>query len=208
MDTLVQQTRGVRQACFQSEASLMAELAEGQHPTMLYIGCADSRILPSHILNAQPGTVFTMRNIANIVPSYEAMQRGEMAVAAVLEYAILHLKVTDVIVCGHSSCGGIQALLHGHGLEPALDNWLAHARAVLDQVPADLAKSEHLDALIEANVVLQLEHLRSYPFIAEAEREGSIRLHGWVYDLTSERVRSFEQSDGCFLEELPLSAEV
>jgi len=183
----------------------MAELAQGQHPVLLYIGCSDSRILPSHILDAHPGTVFTMRNIANIVPPYTAAQQGETAVAAVLEYAVLHLHVADLVVCGHSHCGGMQALAHIEALEPGLRQWLQYAQDAQTHIPAEMSGAVQLDALIEANVLLQLEHLRSYPFIAEAERAGTLRLHGWVYDLASERVRAYEAEAGCFVEEAPFS---
>ena len=184
----------------------MAELAQEQHPSLLYIGCSDSRILPSHILDAHPGTVFTTRNIANIVPPHTAMQQGEMGVAAVLEYAVLHLRVTDIVVCGHSCCGGMQALAHVETLEPGLRQWLQYAQDAQAHVPAEVADAARLDALIEANVLLQLTHLRSYPFIAEAECAGTLRLHGWVYDLASERVRAYTAEDGCFVEEPPLGA--
>lgn len=203
MDTLVMQTRCVRETCFQTEATLMAELAQGQHPTLLYIGCADSRVLPSHILDAHPGAVFTMRNIANIVPPYTGAQQGETAVAAVLEYAVLHLRVADIVLCGHSCCGGMQALAHVETLEPGLRQWLQYAQDAQAHVRAEAEDAARLDALIEANVLLQLEHLRSYPFIAAAERAGTLRLHGWVYDLASERVRAYDAETGCFVEEAP-----
>ncbi|MBN2392468.1 MAG: carbonic anhydrase [Anaerolineae bacterium] len=204
-DTLVTQTRSVRAVCFETDAALMAELAQGQHPSLLYIGCSDSRILPSHILDAHPGTVFTTRNIANIVPPYAAMQQGEMGTAAVLEYAVMHLHVTDIVVCGHSNCGGMQALANVETLEPGLRQWLQYAPDVRLRVPAEGNAALGLDALIEANVLLQLEHLRSYPFIAEAEQAGTLCLHGWVYDLASERVRAYEAEGSCFVEEAPFS---
>jgi len=207
MDELVIQTRNVRADCFAQEAALMAELAQGQHPALLYIGCADSRVLPSHILDAHPGTVFVTRNIANIVPPYPAIEQGETSVAAVLEYAVLHLHVSDIVVCGHSCCGGMQALAQGgHGLEPALQNWLAYAQDAPARVPEGLTGSECLDALIEANVLLQVEHLRTYPFILEAEQAGEVYLHAWVYDLTSERVRAYEAEADCFVKEAPFGA--
>lgn len=201
MDTLLEQTRATRAACFRDESALMEQLAHGQHPTVLYIGCSDSRILPSHILDIHPGTVFTTRNIANIVPPYAAMQAGETAVGAVLEYAVLHLKVRDIVLCGHSACGGMQALAHSHALEPGLQSWLAYAMDAQAHLPSDLEGVARLDALIEANVLLQLEHLRSYPFIAEAERAQCLHLHGWVYDLATERVRAYVAAEGRFIQE-------
>lgn len=193
-------------AYFETDAALMAELTQGQHPTLLYIGCADSRVLPSHILDAHAGTVFTTRNIGNIVPPYAAMQQGEMGMAAVLEYAVLHLHVADIVVCGHSNCGGMQALAHIEALELGLRQWLQYAPDAQTHVPAEGDAAARLDALIEANVLLQLEHLRSYPFVAEAECAGTLRLHGWVYDLASERVRAYEVETRCFVEEAPFGA--
>ncbi len=207
MDILVEQTRATRATCYQNEAALMAELAQGQHPGLLYIGCSDSRILPSHILDAHPGTVFTTRNIANIVPPYAALEQGETAVAAVLEYAVLHLKVSDIVLCGHSCCGGMQALAHAHALEPGLRAWLTYAEDAQERVPADLSGAAQLDALIEANVLLQVEHLRSYPFIAEAEQAGTLRLHAWVYDLATEQVRAYDEAEDHFVEEPPFSKD-
>lgn len=205
MDELAIQTRATRARCFCDEAALMQELAHGQHPTMVYIGCSDSRILPSHILDTHPGTVFTVRNIANIVPPYTAMEQGETAVGAVLEYAVLHLHVKDIVLCGHSFCGGMQALAHADGLEPALRAWLAYAKDAEMLVSDNLDAEAQLDALIEANVLLQLQHLRSYPFIAGAEQAGTLRLHGWVYDLATEQVRAYDDAEGRFVQELPFA---
>ncbi len=202
MDPLWQGTRTQRAAWHQAEADLMAELAHGQHPQVLYIGCSDSRILPSRILGAKPGDVFVTRNIANLVPDYAAAQAGETAVAAVLEYATLHLKVEHIVLCGHSACGGMQALSHAHHLEPGLRAWLRHAEAALTRAGA----AADLDALIEANVLVQLEHLRSYPFIAEAEAAGRLQVHGWVYDFVSGRVRIYDAQRGCFIEEADFTA--
>lgn len=199
MDELVLQTRAQRAAWHEAEADLMAELAQGQHPQVLYIGCSDSRIMPSRILGAKPGEVFVTRTIANVVPDYAAAQAGETAVAAVLEYAVLHLKVKHIVVCGHTACGGMQALSHAHHLEPGLQAWLHHAEAAQTRV----AEAHDLDALIAENVLLQLEHVRSYPFIAEAEAAGRLTLHAWVYDFVSGRVRAYEAQQGVWVEEAP-----
>ncbi len=201
MDELVEQTREVRAMFFQQEAQLMAALAQEQHPALLYIGCADSRIWPSHILDDHPGTVFVTRNIANIVPPYSALEQGDATVAAVLEYAVLHLKVADIVLCGHSNCGGMHALAHRDALSPGLRQWLRYAEAAPARMPDDLPEAAQLDALIEANVLLQVEHLRTYPFIAEAEQAGTLRLHPWVYDIPTERVRAYEADVGCFVPE-------
>ncbi|HPC81773.1 MAG TPA: carbonic anhydrase [Thermoanaerobaculaceae bacterium] len=203
MDELVIRTRKVRAACLARDAALMAELPKGQRPAVLYIGCADSRVMPSRILDPTPGAVFVTRNIANIVPPHSAAEQGETSLAAVLEYALAHLHVSDIVVCGHSCCGGMQALAHVEMLEPTLRRWLQYAQDAQARVPAKATGAARLDALIEANVVLQLEHLRSHPLVADAERAGSVRLHGWVFDIASGRVRALDAATGRFVEEAP-----
>lgn len=166
----------------------MASLAPGQYPEVLYISCSDSRIMLSRILGAKPGEVFVTRTIAHIVPTYTAALAGETAVAAVLEYAVLHLRVKHIVLCGHSACGSMQALGHTHHLEPGLSAWLHHAMEAQTRVGADAG----LDALIAANALVQLERLRRYPFIAAAEAVGTLTLHGWIYDFVTGCVRVYD----------------
>jgi carbonic anhydrase len=201
MDPLVLATRQRRAALFGEEAELLAELAQGQHPQILYIGCSDSRVMPSRVLGAEPGEVFVIRNIANVVPPATA---PDQTVAAVLTYAVLHLHVAHIVVCGHSLCGGIQSLgvAHGH-LEPALDHWLAYARPACNHVPAALKDAECLDATIEANVLLQVSHVRTHSFVAQAEAAGKLRIHAWVYDLRRGLVRAYDAESGAFIAEPP-----
>ncbi len=202
METLLKDTRDLRAAHFADETDLMQQLALGQHPQVLYIGCADSRIMPSRILGAKPGDVFVMRNVANIVPPADA---ADYAVGAVIEYAVRHLHVPHIVVCGHALCGGIQSLHKPHSeAEPALSHWLDYARPARDQAPADTSEEHRLDAIIEANVLLQVAHLRTYPCVREAEATGLLQLHAWVYDFRCGRVRSYDEAAGVFVEELPL----
>ncbi|HNT76099.1 MAG TPA: carbonic anhydrase [Anaerolineae bacterium] len=201
MDDLVWATRESRATAFSVEADLLAELVQGQHPKILYIGCSDSRIMPSRILGARPGEVFTLRNIANIVPPATA---HDQTVAAVLTYAVQHLHVAHIVVCGHSLCGGIQALGAAHArLELALKHWLVYARPATDRVPLTLEGENRLEALIEANVLVQVEHLRSYTFIAQAEAARDLQIHAWVYDFRCGQVRVYDPASGAFVTEPP-----
>lgn len=200
-DTLSLASRAKRGASFAEEADLMEKLAHGQSPQVLYIGCSDSRIMPSRLLGAAPGDVFVVRNIANVVPPADAPAPG---VGAVLEYAIMHIGVRHIVVCGHSFCGGIQALdLPPDEHEPDLGRWLAYARAAKDRVPEKLKGHARYNATIEANVLLQVEHLMTYPYIKEAVEASELEIHPWVYDFRSGRVRIYDEVASIFVEEPP-----
>jgi carbonic anhydrase len=179
----------------------MEQLSHGQKPEVLYIGCSDSYIMPSRILGAVPGDVFVVRNVANVVPPADA---GQHAVGAVVEYAVIHLQVSHIVVCGHASCGGVQALVFPHDdHEPALSHWLDYARPCRERVPAGLKGRARLDATIESNVVLQVEHLKTYPCVREALDMGKLQIHAWVYDFLTGRVRAYDEMAGVFIEEPP-----
>lgn len=199
MDSLVQESHDSRCAQFGCEADLMHELSSGQHPQIMYVGCSDSRIMPSRIFGAKPGDVFVMRNVANIVPPVDAPDR---AVGAVVEYAVNHLHVAHIVVCGHANCGGIQSLTAPHSdAELALSYWLDYARPARDGIAANLEGSARLNATIAANVLLQVQNLRTYPCVQEAEVAGTLQIHAWVYDFTCGLVQAYDETAGCFVAE-------
>ena len=169
---------------------LFDELATGQSPATLFITCADSRIDPSLITQADPGDIFVVRNAGNIVPRLDADGSSPDGNAGSIEYAISALNVSHVVVCGHSSCGAMGGLQDLDGIAAALPSvrrWLEHSESLLDTPAAD-----DLDALIEANVLLQLEHLATYPGVQAKLDAGDITLHGWVYDIGSGDVRAHD----------------
>ncbi len=177
--------------------ALFDELATGQSPATLFITCADSRIDPSLITQTDPGSIFVVRNAGNIVPRLEADGSSPDGNAGSIEYAITALNVQHVVVCGHSSCGAMGGLQDLDGIADALPSvrrWLEHAESLLETSAA-----ENLDDLIEANVLLQLEHLKAYPGVQDKLDAGEITLHGWVYDIGSGDVRSH---DGAHFESL------
>lgn len=154
---------------------------DGQKPTALWIGCSDSRVIPEMITEAGPGELFVMRNVANIVPACGAP--GSDQAGAVIEYAVLGLKVTHVAICGHTACGGIRALAKGvdAGSSPHLARWLELAR------PAALPGGEGLDpawelASVKANTLLQRANLMTYPCVAERAAAGLLAVRAGVYD--------------------------
>lgn len=157
-----------------------AALAEGQSPETLFITCSDSRIDPSLLTQTNPGELFVIRNAGNIIPPHsDAPMGGD---AATLEYAVVALGVRDIVVCGHSHCGAMGGLMAPESLSalPGVASWLQHAHPTRARVESAAEGSDDRDA-VRANVRVQLEHLRSYPFVAEAEAAGKLTLHGWVY---------------------------
>jgi carbonic anhydrase len=182
---------------FESENEVFARLAEeGQNPKVLWIGCSDSRVIPELITGADPGELFNVRNIANIVPpaSDEACSTG-----AAIEYAVLHLDVNHVVVCGHTGCGGIKALEAPPSpeAEPHIAAWLGLAAAARRQVLArGTAPEDVYLETIKANVLLQCDNLRSYSCVAAAEQAGKLSVHAWLYDLRSGVIEEHQPACG------------
>lgn len=160
------------------------QLTTSQHPTVLWIGCSDSRVNAERITHCRAGELFTHRNIGNIVPTHD------WNFATVLEYAVRHLKVKDIVICGHSDCGALNALDVDMSKDAYIPLWINNAREAQTRVDARLGEIKtpeekaHRKREIELeNIRLQLEHLRMYPLVFNAEKEGSIQLHGLFYNL-------------------------
>lgn len=169
---------------YRADQELFERLAEeGQNPKVLWIGCSDSRVVPELITGADPGEIFIVRNIANLVPPATS---AACASGAAVEYAVLHLGVEHIVVCGHTGCGGIAALDASidPATQPGIVSWLELARPAKDAVvAAGVAEEDRSLAIIKTNVLLQIENLRTYPCVAERESKGNLKLHSWLYDL-------------------------
>jgi carbonic anhydrase len=200
--TLVQQTSASRRDFFLKHGQLLARLvSEGQSPEIFFIGCDDSRAIPEAITGAGPGDLFVLRNLANVVPPYGM---GERAVGATLEYAVRHLEVKHIILCGHTECGGIKALdAYLDPLrEPHLASWIEYARPAQTQVDArGVDPAARHQTIVEQNVLLQLENLRTYDTVRQALETAALTLHGWIYDLSTGRISHWEPSAGRFVDE-------
>ncbi len=179
---------------------------EPQQPHTLIVACADSRVEPHVITQSGPGDMFVTRNVGNLVPQYGEMLGG---VSAVIEYAVTALKVQHVVVCGHSDCGAMKALLDPQSIAsmPTVASWLTNAAAALDEVrPRDLRglplTDEERPALMrrltEANVALQMRHLSTHPSVVDAMSRGELTISGWVYDIATGRVRISENGEQAF----------
>jgi carbonic anhydrase len=170
--------------------------SEPQKPAALIITCADSRIDPELITQSGPGEIFVTRNVGNLVPAYGEMQGG---VSAVIEYAVAALKVKHVVVCGHSDCGAMKALLNPASLENlgSVKHWMRNAEAALSVADslggAKEEPLERLKRLTEENVLLQVQHLRTHPSVAGAMARQELTLSGWVYDIGAGQVRIAEE---------------
>ena len=182
---------------FQKNREFYEGLAsQGQHPQVLFIACSDSRVPPELITSADAGDLYVTRNVANIVPPFGT---GEMGIGAVIEHAVLHLKVPHIVVCGHTDCGGIKALATpaDWSREPHIARWIEHARSAKTKVEASgLAEQDRPLATVRENVLLQLEHLRSYDPVRERERAVRLTLHGWVYHLETGTFDVYDPESG------------
>jgi carbonic anhydrase len=187
MNRLLDGVRRFQQQAFPKRSALFEGLATAQEPHTLFITCADSRIVPELITQTEPGELFVCRNIGNVVPAYGEMMGG---VSAVVEYACEALNVSDIVVCGHSDCAAMKALLNPDdptlARMPTVRSWLRNAeaaRAVVTATRPDLTGEALVEAMVEQNVRTQLGHLRTHPSVAGRLAAGKVELHGWVYGI-------------------------
>ncbi len=196
MEKLLQGIFEFQQDEFEKHRELFRDLGNKQEPHTLFIGCSDSRVVPNMITRTAPGELFTIRNIANIVPPYRKTEEY-VATTAAIEYAINVLKVEAIVVCGHSNCGGCNALfLEDNEMEeiPHVKKWLELASDIKEKVNAavpanDLQAREWMAE--QLNVVLQLEHLLTYPGVEERLEDGTLSILGWHYIIETGEIYNY-----------------
>ncbi len=200
---LIDGVKRFRKHAFPERRQLFESLANGQNPTTLFIACADSRIVPELVTQTQPGELFVCRNIGNVVPAYGEMLGG---VSAVVEYACVALGVSDIVVCGHSDCGAMKALLNPEDPTlqkmPTVKSWLRNAeaaRSVVNAIHPDLEGAARVDALVSLNVRTQIGHLRTHPSVAARLATNDIALHGWVYQIETGEVQAVDEATGALV---------
>ncbi|KAF4378116.1 hypothetical protein G4B88_022948 [Cannabis sativa] len=176
---------------------LFDELAVTQHPKFLVFACSDSRVSPSHILNFQPGEAFMARNIGNLIPTFDKGKGCE--VGSIIEYAVEELKIENILVIGHSHCGGVKRLMSHpeDGSRPFnfIDNWVNIAQAAKDKVKAEhknLSFEEQCEICAEEAVNISLKNLYSYPFVRRGIQEKMIALRGGYYDFVAGSFKLWE----------------
>lgn len=183
--------------------ALFAKLALGQKPDALFIACSDSRVVPNLFASTNPGDVFVLRNVGNLMPPFSASP-GDASASAALEFSVFSLKVSDIIVCGHSECGAMQALAQGADYPccPGFQTWLQYGAESLNKVrqgfTVDSSLSEH-NQISQVNVLQQIEHIKSYPFVQERIEKKQLHIHGWWFDIAHADVYCYEQSLGQFV---------
>ena len=203
MEKLYKGLHHFRQGFFRNEEEFFQRISEGQSPEVLFITCSDSRVDPNLVTQSRPGELFIVRNVGNIIPPYDAI-RDKNSVAAALEYAVLVLHVKDIVVCGHSNCGALQAMFSPSSQAERcthLRNWLSLAQPLQDIMHKyyHTTSSEIFSRIAEEeNVLLQLENLETYPFISDALQAGTLRLHGWYYDIGGGQVCSYNPETESF----------
>ncbi len=178
-----------------------SQLALGQAPDTLFIACSDSRVVPNLFASTDPGDLFVIRNVGNLIPPCNANghSEGDESEWAAIEFAIHQLNVSDIIVCGHSECGAIHAICHGrqHIAGHHLRSWLEYGEYAVTMIPkiafSDEPLAEH-NKISQANVLLQLTHLHTYPLIHERMAAGRLQLHGWWFDIRSGNVYAFNDT--------------
>ena len=200
MDKIIEGFLKFQKDVFPQRSALFKSLAEQQNPQVLFVTCSDSRVVPELLTQQDPGDLFVIRNAGNIVPSYGPEPGG---VSATVEYAVSVLKVTDVVICGHSNCGAMAAISSCQCLDhlPAVAHWLRYAdvaRAIVEarEYPT---QRERADDLIRENVVAQLANIRTHPAVALALAQRRLNLHGWVYDIENGMIMALDGKSSRFV---------
>jgi|HubBroStandDraft_5_1064220.scaffolds.fasta_scaffold274037_1 carbonic anhydrase len=185
---------------FATHRALFRRLAErGQHPETLFITCSDSRVVPNLITSTEPGDLFIVRNVGNVVPQV-TMPGGT---AAAIEYAVEVLGVSNVIVCGHTHCGAVNAILNPESMDnlPFVKKWLAQGervRKIVAERYGHLDEAARMLAAVEENVLVQIENLRAFPNVAKRLESGALQVSAWVFEIASGDVYEFDPHAGQF----------
>jgi carbonic anhydrase len=206
MQKLVDGYAKFRKEVFPKQKDRFRLLADRQSPEVLFITCADSRVVPDLILQTEPGDMFLCRTAGNIVPPHGQLAGG---VSATIEYAVEVLEVAHIIICGHSDCGAIKAMFDKRDLSrlPLTAKWLGfiepawrHLESGIPDDPRELHR-----ALIRGNVIAQLENLKTHPAVAHAIAHQRLAVHGWYYDILTGAIDAYDQRERRFA---PLDATV
>ena len=205
-DPLIEGFIRYQQQYFVDDVSLYQVLKDGQKPTTLVIGCCDSRVHPPALLGTAPGEMFVVRNVANLVPPYDADNR-HASVAAALEFAVKVLQVTRVMVLGHKNCGGIRSLVDAPTQstappQSALQKWLSIAETARDAAQRIHAKNphrNHYEVCEQTAILVSMNNLLSYPWLAEKVAQGQIQIDGWYFDMQAGTLLGYDADTQAFV---------
>jgi carbonic anhydrase len=203
IERLIEGFRNFRQTYYAENRALFDALAQGgQSPRAMVISCCDSRVDPALIFGAEPGDMFVLRNVANLVPPYSP-DAGYHGTSAALEFAVRSLKVEHIVVMGHARCGGVRALLDPHAGDSTdfLGSWMDIAHTARDAALAHAGESSAEDlqrACEHATISVSLANLMTFPWIKAAVEAGTLSLHGWYFDIESGQLSWLDDADGSF----------
>jgi carbonic anhydrase len=197
-------TRGIvrfKTEVYPQRKELFDQLAKGQHPEALFITCSDSRIDPNLLVQTEPGELFIIRNAGNIVPPHTNITGGT---TATIEYAVAVLGVKHIIICGHSVCGALEGVFNPESIAhlPHVTQWLSFVKAahqIVLEKAADAPREVQLKMLVEENVLLQLNHLKTHPYVAAKHSTGKVQLHAWTYDIGKGDVKAYDEDQKRFI---------
>jgi carbonic anhydrase len=195
-----------RQRLLPQYAEQFKNLALGQSPDTLFITCSDSRVVPDLLFSTDPGDLFVIRNVGNLVPpaTEDGASTGDLSEASAIEFSVLVLKVRYIVVCGHSDCGAMQAALAAKPMPatPNLAKWLHHSKSAVFRLDQEGPLNPHLkphDQLGQLNVLVQLEHLASYPIVRDRIANGSLHLSGWWFDIAKGEMLAYQRETRNFV---------
>ncbi|HKZ00198.1 MAG TPA: carbonic anhydrase [Rhabdochlamydiaceae bacterium] len=181
-----------------------AHLALGQYPDTLFIACSDSRVVPNLFASTNPGDLFVIRNVGNLVPPIEPATRDGFAEAAAIEFALTNLPISEIVVCGHSECAAMKVVLEGEGKVQSanLKTWLKNCDVLLGLEKGALVTPPNLapqNVLSQLNVLHQIKHLKTYPLVQEKLKNSQLNIHGWYFDIATGDVYSYEEQFNQFV---------
>ena len=194
--------RRFHERTFLKEGSIYSRLADGQSPKTLIIGCSDSRVDPAILTAASPGEIFVVRNVANLVPPYESAKTGFHGVSAAIEFAVVNLKVENVVILGHRQCGGIRALMtNDHQPESFISQWMSIADDVKKSIlgkPNDGDLDNLCRSCEKESIVNSMKNLRTFPFVNQAIQERNLLLLGIYFDLEKGELLEYDEESADF----------
>ncbi|WMD22442.1 carbonic anhydrase [Achromobacter seleniivolatilans] len=205
IERLIDGFQRFQQQYYEDAPALYRNLRDGQHPSTMLVGCCDSRVDPAMLLGCDPGDIFTVRNVANLVPPTSA-DRGLQGVLAAIQFAVEQLQVSRIIVLGHAQCGGIRTLMEGRirsdGETDYLERWMDIAEPARERVLRQMPLASDADrrrACEQASILISLRNLEELPFVRRGVQAGSLTLHGWYFDLVAGALLAYSPRADSFL---------
>ncbi len=210
MKKLIKGIINFRKNSLETYRTKFSKLALQQSPDVLFVACCDSRVVPNVFASSDPGDLFVLRNIGNLIPPYHIHTKDahliDASVSATIEFSLLNLKIQHIIICGHSNCGAMRTLMKNDSkmaqTEPSLNTWLEYAASSYKRFKNCNLKNTNItpcNLLSKINVIQQLDNLKTYPLVMERLQNNTLQIHGWWFDLTTANIYHFDQKTELFL---------